>query len=303
MKFIINTANKPLILVTAATILSLFSQMDKGMAQSLTAENIQSTPIPWNGRSNQHPEGNVPVTKSVPPPTLVPAVVPKSVIPVPPTVGFPGYSEKDLWLFKPGEFYIEGFAIGDTTRNNNFGDTAGAGGALGYYFSRHFGVMLEGFSANLPGGTVIVHNTGRHAPPAHPYLEQQSKQSTMASAGLQARIPFDDSCFALYAFALGGGYFGDNTGGTLSAGLGIDVRLTEHTSLFFDARAVKVSNQHLGTRGDQLGISPHQKPVTEDRRIFNSYQNATTPGLSPKTDNLRELDQSVLMRIGLRWLF
>jgi hypothetical protein len=136
---------------------------------------------------------------------------------------FPPYVESDMWLYQPGEFYVDVFAIGATGQGNNFGSSLGGGAAFGWWCTRYFGVMVEGFGADLPNG-----------------------HDATLLGGVQLRLPVDDAAFAFYIFAEGGGYFADRDGGTFQAGLGLDVRLIQSVSLIFDVRGIDVSNQHNG---------------------------------------------------------
>jgi hypothetical protein len=216
-----NRTHKPCasLVCTLALVSTLLTAGD-AFGQSVTAENIHHTPVP----------------QPVPP---MPAAPPM----------YPPYVESDMWLYHPGEFYVDLFAIGATHQGNEFGDTLGVGGSAGYWFTRHFGAFVEAYGADMP-----------------------EHDATILGA-LQARMPVDDLAFAIYVFAGGGVFFGDDNGGTFQAGIGVDVRLTDNLSFIFDVRGIDVKNQ------DKNGL---EKRAAKD---------------------LNEADGAILYRLGLRFVF
>jgi hypothetical protein len=208
-------------LVCALTAVGVLTPTSELSAQSLTTETVQHTPIP----------------QPVPPYGPAPQM-------------FPPFVESDMWLFQPGEMYIDVFGIGATHQGNDFGDTLGAGAAFGYWYNRYFGVLVEAYAADLP----------------------QGHDATLLG-GIQLRLPVDDAAFAFYIFASGGGFFADKNGATFQGGIGVDVRLTETTSLIFDVRAINVWGQNLNL------------PVGRETKIA------------------KEADGAILYRLGLRFVF
>lgn len=124
----------------------------------------------------------------------------------------------DYYLFKPGEVFVDiyGTVIGGA---NLKPDVSGGGGiGAGFFFNRFIGVMAEGYLLDLPDYTGSI------------------------AGGLIVRLPVDDICTAFYGFAEIGADFSDKTRYSRSFGGGIDVRMTDHVSVFADARTVFVES-------------------------------------------------------------
>jgi hypothetical protein len=124
----------------------------------------------------------------------------------------------DYYLFKSGEVFIDlyGTVIGGSKLHPKVAGGGGIGG--GFFFNRYMGVMAEGYLLDLPDYTGSL------------------------AGGLVVRLPVDDICTAFYGFALFGADFSDETRDSQSFGGGFDVRMTDHTSLFADARTVFVGS-------------------------------------------------------------
>jgi hypothetical protein len=134
--------------------------------------------------------------------------------------------EEPLYLFNSGEFFIDVFAAIANSDRFEIGDAAGGGIGFGYYFTRYFGVMGEGYTIDT------------------------TDQDTALLGGLVVRVPMDDFCTALYAFAEYGGTFGDESEPTFQFGGGLDIRLTDHTSFFADWRSIQ--NRHTSLDNGEL---------------------------------------------------
>ena len=134
--------------------------------------------------------------------------------------------EEPLYLFNAGEFFIDVFAATANADRFEFGDAAGGGIGFGYYFSRYFGVTAEGWTIDT------------------------TDQDTALLGGVLVRLPMDDFCTAFYAFAEYGGTFGDESEPTIQFGGGLDIRLTDHTSLFADWRSIQ--NRHTSLDNGEL---------------------------------------------------
>ncbi len=130
---------------------------------------------------------------------------------------------EDLYLFESGEVFVDlyGTVVGGTDFRP---DVSGGGGiGVGYFINRYLGVMAEG------------------------YLLDEPNHDGSIMGGLIVRIPVDDICTAFYGFAEIGGEFTDESRMTLQFGGGLDIRMTDHVSVFSDARAVFTDESELDT--------------------------------------------------------
>lgn len=132
-------------------------------------------------------------------------------------------ADDSMHLFKAGEVFIDlyGTVVGGTDFRP---DVSGGGGiGAGYFFNRFFGVMAEAYLLDLPG----YHGS--------------------AAGGLIVRLPVDDYCTAFYGFAEAGADFSDETRLSLQFGGGLDIRMTDHVSIFTDARGVFSDSSKVDT--------------------------------------------------------
>jgi hypothetical protein len=134
--------------------------------------------------------------------------------------------EEEQYLFKTNEFFIDIFGAIANAKSFEIGDVAGGGLGVGYFFTRYTAVYAEG------------------------YLLDSSDVDGAALGGVILRLPLDDFCTAFYAFAEYGGMFGDDATGSFQFGAGVDIRLTDHTSFFVDAR--EIDNQHTSLDSGNL---------------------------------------------------
>jgi|GEM_PF-2592373 len=118
---------------------------------------------------------------------------------------------EDYHLFEAGEIHLDLAYL--TIDGDNFNSEPGYGFGLSYYFTRHLGVMVEGFHfEDLPGNDFNI------------------------TANALVRIPVDQVALAFYGFAGGGYHFGEDDQFSLQIGGGVEARLTDGLSAFFDAR-------------------------------------------------------------------
>jgi hypothetical protein len=134
--------------------------------------------------------------------------------------------EEPLYLFNEGEFFIDVFFATANADRFEIGDASGGGLGFGYFFHRYIGVMAEGYNIDA------------------------TDQDLALLGGVVLRLPMDDFCTALYAFAEYGGTFGDDSEPTIQFGGGFDVRLTDHTSFFADWRSIQ--NRHTSLDNGEL---------------------------------------------------
>ncbi len=155
-----------------------------------------------------------------------------------PNLGFGVYEEdyrtdfemdEDWHLFRAKEFSVDGF-YGIRDRDGGSGSEHGGGVGLGHYFTRHLGCMVEGFVLG----------------------EDAGDEFTLSTSAL-FRIPVDHAAFALYGLVGTGYSFGDAEEWGFEIGGGIDVRLLDKTSGFFDARYAEPEDGDSSTRF-RLGI-------------------------------------------------
>ena len=133
------------------------------------------------------------------------------------------FTDDSMHLFKAGEVFVDlyGTVVGGTDFRP---DVSGGGGVgAGYFFNRFFGVMAEAYLLDLPG----YHGS--------------------AAGGFIVRLPVDDYCTAFYGFAEAGADFSDETRLSLQFGGGLDIRMTDHVSLFTDARSVFSDSSKVDT--------------------------------------------------------
>jgi len=130
---------------------------------------------------------------------------------------------EDLYLFKSGEVFVDlyGVIVGGTDFEPDF--SGGGGVGAGFFFNRYFGVMGEVYLLDFPDHEGSV------------------------TGGIVARLPVDDFCTAFYGMALVGAEFSDETRISLQFGGGLDIRMTDHVSVFSDARGVFTSSSKLDT--------------------------------------------------------
>ena len=110
-----------------------------------------------------------------------------------------------------GRYSIDHFS-GQRVRHNT---RLGAGAGVNYFFTRYFGVGIDGYSENTTGAFIDT-----------------------ASANLIFRLPLGQSPVAPYVFAGGGHNFDTVHTSFGQAGAGLECRFTPHIGVFIDARAV-----------------------------------------------------------------
>ncbi len=121
--------------------------------------------------------------------------------------------------FRAHEFSVDLFGSYTAPQSGKINDGFGGGGGGNYFFTKYFGVGVEG-GAFDGGGT--------------------SDTVTYASGSLIARYPIESWHLAPYAFLGGGWHWGSNDidGAIGYAGLGVEYRFTPHIGLFTDGRYV-----------------------------------------------------------------
>lgn len=134
--------------------------------------------------------------------------------------------EEPLYLFNTNEFFIDVFGAVANADTFEIGDAFGGGLGVGYFFTRYTGVYAEG------------------------WIIDAADQDGAALGGVMLRLPMDDFCTALYAFAEYGGTFGEESEPSFQFGAGFDIRLTDQTSFFFDARSMQ--NRHTSLDNGEL---------------------------------------------------
>jgi hypothetical protein len=122
------------------------------------------------------------------------------------------------FVFNEKEFSADVFALYATEASDGaYGDGFGPGIGINYFFTRNFGLGLEGYGWNGDGFI------------------------TAAALDLIYRYPIDEFRLAPYAIGTVGGNFGaddapDQVNG--GGGLGLEYRFVEHWSVFTDARYI-----------------------------------------------------------------
>jgi hypothetical protein len=126
--------------------------------------------------------------------------------------------------YRANEFSVDGFGMASLGRYSiehisgqrvKHNARLGAGAGVNYFFTRYFGLGIDGFSENTRGTFIDT-----------------------ASANLIFRIPIGQTPLAPYVFA-GGGHNFDNVRTSFGqAGAGLECRFTRHLGVFVDGRAI-----------------------------------------------------------------
>ena len=121
--------------------------------------------------------------------------------------------------FRAHEFSVDLFGLASAPLDGTINGGFGGGGGVNYFFTKYFGVGIEG-GAFEGGGTADT--------------------VTSVTGDLIARYPIESLHLAPYAFIGGGWHWAsENIDGAIGeAGLGVEYRFTPHIGLFTDGRFV-----------------------------------------------------------------